>query len=171
MQSLYYNPMKDENLRIIEREPNKEITYMSMRISIALSMNFLLNTAGIRLTLIDYAGRTIEARGSHADCSTRKQLEEKGADAAFQWATELSGYNIIFQSDSSPTLQLLMGRYTNARQNRYNVSENFEIEPSTCINFKVTAFLLITRYNIVKAANIATFVTDMVYKTHGKMRD
>lgn len=43
MQTLYYS---HEALKIVDREPKKEISYMSLRITIALSMFNPINTSG-----------------------------------------------------------------------------------------------------------------------------
>lgn len=75
------------------------------------------------------SGNTDEGRGKHADYSTRDEIEAIEANEAFQLAAHWSGRNVIFQSDSEPTLLMLMEMYAETKERRYNISEDFDVNP------------------------------------------
>ncbi|XP_026377168.1 uncharacterized protein LOC113271499 isoform X1 [Papaver somniferum] len=101
---------------------------------------------------------------SNADCTTREQLERLTADAAFQRAIKCSGHYINFGSDSEPTLRLLIGKYAEAKESRYKKSaENGNIT-KLYINFKVPAFTLVLRSNVMWAAKISVFCNKYIIK-------
>lgn len=93
----------------------------------------------------------------HADFRTKEELEVKGAQASFQWASQWNGHNIVFQSDSDPILKLLAGMYAKVREFRFKISEDFGYNANNCINFKAQGFILKNRIDITQAVHIAIY--------------
>lgn len=154
-QSLYYNPLNDPDLKITPINCWHFPGYFRYRISIAISMLPENCDSAIGLTLIDDAGNCKEARGNSSGWNSRELLEQEGVEAAFQWAMELSGHDIEFQSDCGPTLKLLIDLYVKAREERFNNSNQFENQNLQLCNFKALSFNLVNRSDHFLEASIS----------------
>ncbi|XP_026378266.1 uncharacterized protein LOC113272675 [Papaver somniferum] len=157
IQSMYYDPLIDQNLHITKLTTWHYPCFMRYRINIALSMITDVCDSAIALTLVDDTGTFKEARGESSGWNSKELLELNGAESAFQWETELNGYNIEFQCDSEPTLMLLIGMYAKSRANRFKDSSFFGSQYNKPLNFKATSFILINRQNNALTANLAIY--------------
>lgn len=154
-QTMYYNPLNDPDLKITPINGWHLPEHFRYRINIAISMLPELCDSAIGLTLIDDTGKCKEARGNSSGWNSRDLLEQEGAEAAFQWAMELSGHHIEFQSDSEPILKRLIEMYAKAREERFNNSNQFESQKFKLFNFKALSFNVVTRPNNFLAASIS----------------
>lgn len=127
--------------------------------------------SAIGLTLIDDVGYCREARGESSGWRTREQLELNAAENAFQWATELTGHNIEFQSDSEPTLLKIMEMYAQAKEERFKNSDSFGNSTKTPANFKAMAFNLVSRFDNIMPAAISRLCNNPSLMINGLMKN
>lgn len=89
------------------------------------------------------------------EVSPLKSGELPSTETAFHWATEWSGHEVAFHSDSLPTLMLLKAMYVEASNIRYSTSNDFRRNNLDLINFKISELILTSRFSVMWEANTA----------------